>query len=185
MESLLDTVHAWLRVNAYLLPPLILACWMAWGDAKTRRIPNYLTLAAALSGLGYQFGAHGWHGLGQGFLGLCVGFALLIGFFLKGGMGAGDVKALAALGAWLGPLPTLYLFIYMGLSGIPLIIYFLWRRGELAAKAREWWHTVVSCFLLRSHKSDPSPSSPPNKAEGLPYAMALAMGMVLLCWQGM
>jgi Flp pilus assembly protein protease CpaA len=123
MESLQDFVLSWLRVNAYLVPPLVLAGWMAWGDARTRRIPNYLTLATALSGLGFQFGAHDWPGLGQGLLGLCVGFALLIGFFLKGGMGAGDVKALAALGAWLGPLATLYLFIYMGLSGVPLIIF--------------------------------------------------------------
>ncbi len=185
MESLQDAVLAWLRVNAYLVPPLVLACWMAWGDARTRRIPNYLTLATALSGLGFQFGAHGWPGLGQGFLGLCVGFALLIGFFLKGGMGAGDVKALAALGAWLGPLPTVYLFMYMGLSGIPLIIFFLWRRGDLSAKAREWWALIVNRFLLRSQSSTPSPAPPPNKSEGLPYALALAMGMVLLCWQGM
>jgi prepilin peptidase CpaA len=158
---------------------------MAWEDARTQRIPNYLTLATALSGLGFQFGAHGWPGLGQGCLGLCVGFALLIGFFLKGGMGAGDVKALAALGAWLGPLATLYLFIYMGLSGVPLIIFFLWRRGDLAAKVRGWRTLIVNRFLLRSQPSSPSPSIPPAKSEGLPYAMALAMGMVLLCWRGM
>ena len=102
-----DAVFSWLRENAYLIPPLVLACWMAWGDAHTRRIPNYLTLLAALSGLGFQFGAHGWPGLGQGLLGLCGGFVLMIGFYLKGGMGAGDIKALAALGAWLGPLATL------------------------------------------------------------------------------
>jgi prepilin peptidase CpaA len=185
MESLQDSVLSWLRVNAYLVPPLVLACWMAWGDARTRRIPNYLTLATALSGLGFQFGAHGWPGLGQGLLGLCVGFALLIGFFLKGGMGARDVKALAALGAWLGPLATLYLFIYMGLSGVPLIIFFLWRRGELAAKFRAWRTLIVNRLLLRSQPTSPSPSLPPAKSEGLPYAMALAMGMLLLCWRGM
>jgi prepilin peptidase CpaA len=157
---------------------------MAWGDARTRRIPNYLTLGATLAGLGFQLGAHGWPGLGQGLLGFCVGFALMIGFYLKGGMGAGDVKALAALGTWLGPLPTLYLFIYMGLSGVPLIIIFLWRRGELKARARQWWALLVNRFLLRSQPSSPSPAPAPAKSEGLPYAVALALGMVLLCWQG-
>ena len=185
MASLQDTVLPWLRVNAYLVPPLVLACWMAWGDARTRRIPNYLVLLAALSGLGFQFGAHGWYGLGQGLLGLCAGFALMIGFYLKGGMGAGDIKALAALGAWLGPLPTLYLFMYMGLSGIPLIIFFLWRRGDLAAKAKEWWTLVVNRLLLRTQPSAPSPVSPPAISKNLPYAVALAMGMMLLCWRGM
>ena len=185
MESLQSSVLSWLKVNAYLVPPLVLACWMAWGDAKTRRIPNYLTLLAALSGLGFQFGAHGWQGLGQGLLGLCVGFVLMIGFYLKGGMGAGDIKALAALGAWLGPLPTLYLFMYMGLAGVPLIIFFLWRRGELAAKTREWGTLVVNRLLLRSQPSSPSPAPPPNKADALPYAVAMALGMILLCWRGM
>jgi prepilin peptidase CpaA len=178
-----DAALWWLRVNGYLIPPLLLACWMAVGDARTRRIPNYLTLGAALAGLGFQLGAHGWPGLGQGLLGFCVGFVLLIGFYLKGGMGVGDIKALAALGTWLGPLPTLYLFIYMGFSGVPLIILFLWRRGELRTKAREWWTLLVNRVLLRSQPSSPAPA--PAKSEGLPYAVALALGMVLLCWQGM
>ena len=185
LETFAGQFLPWLRVNAYLVPPLVLACWMAWGDARTRRIPNYLTLIAALSGLGFQFGAHGWTGLGQGLLGLCVGFALMIGFYLKGGMGAGDIKALAALGAWLGPLPTLYLFMFMGLSGIPLIIFFLWRRGQLKARAQEWWTLVVNRFLLRSQSASLPPLPTPSKSEGLPYAVALAMGMALLCWRGM
>lgn len=185
MDSLQHFLLSWLRLNAYLVPPLILACWMAWGDVHSRRIPNYLVLITALSGLGFQFGAHGWPGLGQGLLGLCAGFVLMIGFYLKGGMGAGDVKALAALGVWLGPLPTVYLFMYMGLSGIPLIIFFLWCRGELKAKARQWWTMILNRLLLRSQQSTASPASPPNKSEGLPYAVALALGMVLLCWQGM
>lgn len=185
MESLYDSLVLWLKTNAWLVPPLLLASWMAWGDARSRRIPNYLTLTAALSGLGFQFGAHGWSGLGQGVLGLGVGFALMVGFYLKGGMGAGDVKALAALGAWLGPSSTLYLFIYMGLSGIPLIVYFLWRRGQLKAKAREWLTRALNWLLLRSPRVRPSPSPPPDRSEGLPYAVALALGMALLCWRGL
>ncbi len=185
MEGWQDAVLAWLRVHAYLAPPLFLACWMAWGDARTRRIPNYLILIAIFSGLGFQFGAHGWLGLCWAILGACAGFALMIGFYLKGGMGAGDIKALAALGVWLGPLPTLYLFIYMGISGIPLIIFFLWRRGILLAKLRDWWTFVVNRLLLRSQPSKPAPASPPpDRAGGLPYAVALAMGMVVLCWRG-
>ena len=184
IESLPDAAFSWLKANSYLVPPLVLACWMAWGDARTRRIPNYLTLGATLAGLGFQLGSHGWPGLGQGLLGFCVGFVLLIGFYLKGGMGAGDVKALAALGAWLGPLPTLYLFIYMGLSGVPLIVIFLWRRGKLRAKAREWRTLLVNRLLLRSQPSSPALAPTPAKSEGLPYAVALALGMVLLCWRG-
>jgi prepilin peptidase CpaA len=182
----LESVLPWLKANIHLVLPLFLACWMAWGDVRSRRIPNYLTLGTALAGLGFQFGTQGWYGLGQGLLGLILGFALLIVFYLKGGMGAGDVKALAALGAWLGPLSTLYLFVYMGLAGIPLIVIFLWRRGQIQAKARQWWTALVNRVLLPSRPSTPSPSPQPApaKTEGLPYAVALALGMVLLCWRG-
>ena len=184
----LEWVLPWLKANVHLVLPLALACWMAWGDIRSRRIPNYLTLGTALAGLGFQFGTQGWYGLGQGLLGLGLGFALLIGFYLKGGMGAGDVKALAALGAWLGPVSTLYLFVYMGLAGIPLIVIFLWRQGQIQAKARQWWTALVNHVLLRSQPPAPSPSPTsapgPAKTEGLPYAVALALGMVLLCWRG-
>jgi prepilin peptidase CpaA len=184
LETMLGSVLSWLKANAHVVVPLVLAGWMAWGDVRTRRIPNYLTLGTALAGLGFQFGMHGWQGLGQGVLGLALGFALLVGFYLKGGMGAGDVKALAALGAWLGPLPTLYLFVYMGLAGIPLIIVYLWQRGEIRAKAREWWTALVNRVLLRSQPSSSASVPTPPKSGGLPYAVALALGMVLLCWRG-
>jgi prepilin peptidase CpaA len=180
----LGSILPWLKANVQMILPLALAGWMAWGDVRGRRIPNYLTLGTALAGLGFQFGTHGWPGLGQGLLGLGLGFALLIVFYLKGGMGAGDVKALAALGAWLGPVSTLYLFVYMGLAGIPLILIFLWRRGQIQTKACQWWTVLVNRVLLRSQPPSPSPAPAPAKTEGLPYAVALALGMVLLCWRG-
>ncbi len=185
LETLAGPVDSWLKTHGYLILPLFLACWMAWGDVRTRRIPNYLTLVTALSGLGFQVGAHGWSGLSQGLLGLGVGFALMILLYLKGGMGAGDVKALAALGAWLGPLSTLFLFIYMALAGLPLIFFYLWRRGELTIKARQWWAVLVNWILLRSQPSSSALPPAPAKSEGLPYAVAMALGMVLLCWRGM
>jgi len=174
----------WGKSHLHLLAPLLLAGWMAWGDARTRRIPNYLTLGTALAGLGFQLGTSGWTGLWQGFLGLCVGFSLMIAFYLKGGMGAGDVKAMAALGTWLGPLATLYLFVYMGISGLPLILVFLWRRGQLRARVRQFWTFLENRLLLRSQPAAPDPPSPPDRSEGLPYAVAMALGMILLIWRG-
>jgi prepilin peptidase CpaA len=99
-------------------------CRSAWTDVRTHRIPNLLNLLCALSGLGYQMGAWGLSGLEDGLLGLLLGFGLMIGFYLFVGIGAGDVKALAALGTWLGPWNTFLLFILMGLSGLPLVILF-------------------------------------------------------------
>jgi prepilin peptidase CpaA len=184
LEIFAGPAPAWLRANSYLILPLALACWMAWGDVQSRRIPNYLTLLTALSGLGFQFGVQGWPGLGQGLLGLGVGLVLMLPFYLKGGMGAGDVKALAALGAWLGPWPTLLLFIYMGLAGIPLIFFFLWRRGELKARVRQL-RAALAHRLSPPVTPEPGSAPPaPSPTPGLPYAVAMALGMALLCFRG-
>ncbi|MBW1991120.1 MAG: prepilin peptidase, partial [Deltaproteobacteria bacterium] len=99
----------WLPAHLHLVLPLALALVMAGWDFCTRRIPNFLTLGGALAGLVFQAAAHGLSGLAQGFLGLALGLGLLLPFYWKAGLGAGDVKALAALGTWLGPLTTLYL----------------------------------------------------------------------------
>lgn len=171
------------KAHLYLVLPLLLACWMAWIDVKTKRIPNYLTLGSALAGLAYQLWFHGWAGMADGVLGIGLGFALIIFFYLRGGLGAGDVKALAALGAWLGPLQTLYLFIYMAFSGVLIIVGFLWWRGLLWGKIRRIYGVLENFILLRSYHSVPRPEpTPPLKSESMPYALSIALGMAFLCW---
>src|SRR5664280_2755919 len=110
--SLAEAV-GWMSSRGHLLIPLALTVWIAWGDLRTRRIPNYLTLGTAVAGLAFNFMGQGLSGLTNGLLGMLLGFFLLILPYLWGGMGAGDVKAMAALGAWLGPQFTLFLFCYM------------------------------------------------------------------------
>ena len=71
-------------------------------DIRMHRIPNYLTVPAALLGLAYHtLAPTGWGPLAS-LAGLAVGFSLLFIPWLLGGSGMGDVKLLAALGAWLG-----------------------------------------------------------------------------------
>jgi len=173
----------WIAANLDLVFPLLISVVIAVGDLKTRRIPNYLTLGAALAGLGFQLGFHGWPGLWQGVLGLLLGFFLLILPYLKGGMGAGDVKALAALGAWLGPARTFSLFIYMAIAGGVIILGFLVWRGLLWVKLREGWAALLNWVLSRPHGAGPPPSPTPG-TPGVPYGAAMALGMAFLCWWG-
>jgi prepilin peptidase CpaA len=164
-----------------LILPLLLAITMAWGDLRTRRIPNYLTLGAALTGLGFRLGYYGWGGLTSGVLGLALGFGLLILPYLMGGMGAGDVKALAALGAWLGPWPTFMLFLYMAVAGGFMAIGVLWWKGQLWSKIRHGWALLVNWVLFRPYQPDGRTAAPPAlKTEGIPYGVALALGMLIL-----
>ena len=122
MADLCSTGAVRLACHSELSLPLLLSLWMAGMDLAWRRIPNYLTLGGAVAGLGFQLGGRGWPGLLDGLGGAVLGFSLLLWPYLKGGMGAGDVKGLAALGTWLGLEGTFYLFFYMGLSGGLIII---------------------------------------------------------------
>ena len=73
-------------------------------DVRTRRIPNALVVAFCLVGLGAR-GMLG--GCGPGVAGAALGLAILFVPFALGLIGGGDVKLLAATGAWLGPQATL------------------------------------------------------------------------------
>src|SRR5690606_41597083 len=74
-------------------------------DLKARRIPDWLTLptlATALLGRLAMAGISGPLGLLDGLLGLAVAFLAFFLLALGGGMGMGDVKLMAAIGAILG-----------------------------------------------------------------------------------
>ena len=174
------------KAHLQLILPLLFALAMGWNDARTRRIPNYLTLSCALAGLGFQLGFHGLHGLTDGLLGMALGFGLLILFYLKGGMGAGDVKALAALGTWLGVWGTIYLFVYMAFAGAVLVTLVLWWQGVLWSRIKRGLGFVAERVLLRPlpGASDALAPAAPEKSEGVPYAVAIAIGMAIICVRG-
>jgi prepilin peptidase CpaA len=115
-------VGPWLKAHPDLILPLRFSLGIARWDLKTRRIPNVLTLGDALAGLGFQWGYRGLPGLWDGLAGAGLGFTLLLVPYLLGGMGAGDVKASAALRAWLGLRRAFALFIYMGIGGGAIIL---------------------------------------------------------------
>jgi len=180
--SMVDAI-GWMSSRGNLLIPLALTVWIAWGDLRTRRIPNYLTLGTAVAGLAYNFMGQGLPGLADGILGMLLGFALLILPYLWGGMGAGDVKALAALGAWLGPQLTLFLFCYMGIAGGVIAVGYLVWQGILWQKIKEGWVFLLNLILCRPDGA-PGPRSPVQLTDGIPYGVAIAVGMLILVGAG-
>jgi len=173
----------WMDSRVHLLIPMALTLWIAWGDLRTRRIPNYLTLGTAVAGLAYNFLTQGLPGLADGILGMLLGFAFLILPYLWGGMGAGDVKALAALGTWLGPRLTVFLFCYMGVAGGVLALAYLVWKGMLWQKIKQGWTFLLNLILCRPHGA-PEPPSPSQLTEGIPYGVAIAVGMMILVGVG-
>jgi len=80
-------------------------------DVWKFKVYNLLTFPLLASGLAYHAIHGGGPGLAASFLGALAGFAFMIFLYAMGGMGAGDVKFVTALGAWLGLPLTLYVMI--------------------------------------------------------------------------
>jgi prepilin peptidase CpaA len=86
-------------------------------DLMWRRIPNWLTGPFLVAGFSASAWVHGWRGLGTSAEGMALGLGVYGILFWFGGMGAGDVKLCAALGAWIGPGQLLIATILTALAG--------------------------------------------------------------------
>jgi prepilin peptidase CpaA len=108
----------------------ILLIVAAYIDGKQLRVPNWLTYPMVLSGLVYGAWTAGWAGLGDALLGMVVGLACLLPLYAVGGMGAGDVKLMAGVGAWLGMSITFYAFcVSVVVGAVMAVAMVLYRRS--------------------------------------------------------
>jgi prepilin peptidase CpaA len=98
-------------------------------DLRYRRIPNWLNLGAVCMGLALNVVLFALHGLLLGLLGAGCALLVYVPLYLVRGMGAGDVKLMAAVGAIVGPWNWLGIFLATALlGGVVSLIYVLFRR---------------------------------------------------------
>ncbi len=97
--------------------PIVVAAFACVTDLRTRKIPNVLTFGGAVAALVTHGVTNGFAGIGFSAAGWAVGLALFFPLFLLRGMGAGDVKLLAALGAWVGPGAAVWLALWSAIAG--------------------------------------------------------------------
>lgn len=158
-------------------------------DIRHHRIPNSLVLTGLALGVAFQciafqdssfFSASSpSSGLIPALAGIAVGFVCPLPLYLLRAMGAGDVKLLMVVGAFLGPAQTfaaLVLSFVMG--GVLALSMALYRRSFATIIANLRFMLVTAA--VRVAGGSPPPVEPLQQTAGrLPYAVAIALGTLL------
>jgi prepilin peptidase CpaA len=119
----------------------------AMTDVWRFQVYNLLTFPLLFGGLVYHTATGGWGGLALSLMGIAFGFAVFAIPYLMGGMGAGDIKFVAALGAWLGITPmTVIVFFGCLATGI----YALVLVGITGGYRQLWFNLQLTALRLVS-----------------------------------
>jgi prepilin peptidase CpaA len=154
-------------------------------DTLKSKIPNLLNACLLLAGIALSTMALGLHGLLISLAGLGLGIGLLILPYIMGGMGAGDVKALGALGALIGPYDLLQVFVYTGLYGGGLALLHYLFKTDVKKAIRNGWLSIRLLVLARdAHLLVPAKESSGKASMRFPYATAIAFGYYSFLYWG-
>jgi prepilin peptidase CpaA len=154
-------------------------------DFRYRRIPNWLVLSGLLLGLIVNTFLFEWAGLGRSLLG--VGLACLIYFplYLLRGMGAGDVKLMAAVGAIVGWTAWIGIFFFTAIVGGMAAVALLASRSQLKRGFSSAGYLLVQLLSFRlpyARREDLDVKS--EKSVKLPHGVMIAWGSVLFLAAG-
>ena len=150
-------------------------------DVRTGRIPNLLTFAAAGLGLAFHLTVHGAAGAGSSLAGLGIGGVLFFPLFALGGLGAGDVKLMAALGAWLGPAGAAWTALYAALAGGVMAVVVALAGGYLRTAFANVW-TLLGFWRLAGIRPLEGLTLRTSRSPRLPYALPITAGLFATLW---
>ncbi|MDZ5783472.1 A24 family peptidase [Marinococcus luteus] len=152
----------------WILIAVLLIC--AITDIKERKIYNKVLFPAMLLAFIFHGAVSGWEGLFHSFLGFLIGFALLFIPYAMGGMGAGDVKLLALVGALKGGTFVLQSFIFIALLGALMGLIVLLRNKNIL---KSFFYKLTH---IKSGTRAPGGLSRQSLSKTYPYGVAIALG---------
>jgi prepilin peptidase CpaA len=150
-------------------------------DWRTRRIPNALTFGAAAVALAFAAATGGVAGGLWSLAGFGLGLAIFLPLFALRALGGGDVKLLAAIGAWLGPSLVGWVAIYGAIAGGALAVPWLVWRGRLRDTLQNMWSLLLH-WRLSGFTPHPVVTLDNPKAVRMPYALPIALGALATLW---
>ena len=177
-----------------LVPLVVLLLIVTRHDICSHRIPNKLVLIGVVLGVvlngllpeGWGFnsaipGGLGWLGALKG---LAVGMAVLLPIYWLRAMGAGDVKLMAMVGAFLGSTDVLWVVLATFIAGgVMALAVVLWSK-QLAALLQNVKLILLGGIVKASAGQLPLMNDLPVSVGKLPYAVAITAGTLsYLVWQ--
>jgi len=177
-----------------LAPMLVLMLLAAKQDISSHRISNKLVLTGVLfgvvlngilpEGLGFNSQVPGALGWLAAFKGVAVGIGLFLPLYWLRAMGAGDVKLMGMVGAFLGPNDVLgAVSATLVAGGVMALLVVMWSK-----QLGPMWQNVKLIFYGSAVKLStgqaPLMNDLPVSVGKLPYAVAISLGtFAYLIWQ--
>jgi prepilin peptidase CpaA len=160
-----------------LLLPALTVIITAFYDYRWRRIPNFITFPAILIGIIMHGINTGWSGLYFSFWGMIIGSGFFLIFYLVGGIGAGDVKLMGSVGAFLGAEKVITVLLLTGLVGGLMAIYkivisYSFKNTVSQLRYSSTDSSQKNQFIIRKKKINPLKDT-------IPYGIAIAIGTLI------
>ena len=165
----MDSVALWATVVVVITAAVI--------DIFTRRIPNWLSLPFLVAGVAVNTVQGGMQGMVSSVAGIGLATAVMGVFWYLRGMGMGDLKLLAAVGAWVGPGQLILALVATGIAGGFLAVgYALWH-GSLG-RALDGAAELVLGLPKQGLRPHPTIVLDNAQAPRMPYGPAIAIGVI-------
>lgn len=167
--------------------------YAAYIDGKELKVPNAITFPMIIAGwifssVNYAIIGDAWYmGLMWSLAGTAVGLACLYPFYAIGGMGAGDVKMMAAIGAWVHCSITFYAFAITTIVGALMSIIMILTSNS----ARKHYNQFFMILGEITSVKNPEVLSKIAKERKptmrlLPYGIPIAIGTIMqFAWSGL
>lgn len=183
--AILQNWHIWL-VSVVLVVAAVI-------DGVKLKVPNWLTLPFIGAGwafsVGYSLwsGDAWWQGLGWSLFGTAVGLGLLLPAYAIGGMGAGDVKLLMGVGAWVHGEVTFYAFCVSAIVGAVLALLLVAIRSNWYRHYAQFWMILGEIATVKDPNELAARASQRKSSMLLlPYGIPIAIGTIIyFAWMGL
>jgi prepilin peptidase CpaA len=158
------------------VPLLILLCAAAWHDARSFRIPNSIIVIGLALGLALNSFAPDGLGFSSAALGMIAGLVGLFPLYLLRIWGAGDVKLMAVVGAFLGVADLLGSLLVSLLAGGLLAVVVALQRRTGRVLIENLRYLAYQLFFSLQARSASAMEAPAISAGKVAYAIPILLG---------